>query len=113
MTNDLSHTHAAAYLTGVALGAAVLISALAPHLTSYAQASAGPVAVCVGRVSQAQAEGLASDVGQAETARAVALRGPSTYAAAKTGGPADLAALGKADAALAVARASYAAACAG
>ncbi len=108
--HTLSHTHLAAYVSGVIAGAAALALITAPHLHLQMPDMATAAPACAGRVSPAQAEALRAEVVNAERARLVILRGGSLYAAAKVG-PIPGADLRSADAALSSAVSHYAAVC--
>ena len=114
MTACVSSSHVAAYVSGVALGAVVLFTAVAPHL-KFDGFSAGPaVAACAGRVTPDQADGLRAAAFDAEVRRNALIHAATAYAAAKIGvapEAADPATVKAADAAAAAARARFTESC--
>jgi hypothetical protein len=114
MTTCISRSHVAAYVSGMALGAIVLVTAVAPHLKLDGFSLGQTVAACAGRLTPDQADGLRSAVLNAEAKRDGLIGGVSAYAAAKIGAvpdQADAAAVKAADAAAIAARARFAEAC--
>jgi hypothetical protein len=114
MTACVSHSHVAAYVSGVALGAVVLFTAVAPHLKfdGFSIAQAAPA--CAGRVTPDQADGLRAAVFDADWRRDRLVHAASSYAAAKIGvapEAADPSAVKAADAVAGAARARFAQAC--
>jgi hypothetical protein len=111
MTACVSHSHVAAYVSGAVLGAAVLLTAVAPHL-KFDGFSLGQTAVaCVGRLTPDQVDGLRSAVLKAEAHRGWLVHGVSSYAVAKVGVVADASAVNAAEAMVDAARARFAEAC--
>jgi hypothetical protein len=114
MTTCVSHSHVAAYVSGVALGAIVLLTAVAPHLKLDGFSLGQAPAACAGRLTPDQADALRGAALAAEARRDGLVHGASAYAAAKVGavpGAADAAAVKAADAMAASARARFAEAC--
>ena len=114
MTTCISHSHVAAYVSGAALGAIVLLTAVAPHLKLDVFSPGQAATACAGRLTPDQADSLRGIALGAEARREGLVHGASAYAAAKIGavpGAADADALKAAEAVAAAARARFTEAC--
>ena len=115
MNQTVFHSHLTSYLAGVAIGGAILVSALAGvgqlRLESWTREAS---LVCLGQASDIEAGRLKAAVLDAQAWRDRLAAGGSLYAAAKLGAipdPGDAALLRTADDGFAAARARFAAAC--
>jgi hypothetical protein len=114
MTTCVSHSHVAAYVSGVVLGAVVLATAVAPHLKLDGFPIGQAASACAGRLTPDQADGLRAAVFDAEVRRDRLIHAASAYAAAKIGVAPEAAepgAVKAADAAAMAARARFAQVC--
>ncbi len=111
MTACVSHSHVAAYVSGVVLGAVVLLTTVAPHLKLDGFSIGQAAQACAGRVTSDQADNLRNMVLDAEAARDRLVHGGSAYAAAKIGVVPDAAGLKAADTTVLAARARFAEGC--